>query len=107
MGKLEKEVNDKQTLKNLKINTIIHKKISKKNFTKIFEDFLKNIKNKNIICKDFISYDNKINKYNNLGGHFLINNVYLKNVYYKIKKNILYINLEDIYDGPCMSYYPQ
>ena len=42
--------------------------------------------------------EKKIYNENKLNAYFKINDIYLKNIYYKIKKNMLHINLEDIYE---------
>ena len=82
-------------LKKLKLNS---NKINRKKFTKNLEDFLKDNKNNKITCKDFISYGKNIYNNNNLENYFIIDDIYLKNIYYKIHKNILHLNLEDVYD---------
>ena len=88
-----------QIIDNLKKIKLSINKITKKKFTKNLEDFLKDNKNNKITCKDFISYGKNIyNNNNNLENKFTIDDVYLKNIYYKIRKNLLHLNLEDVYD---------
>ena len=58
------------------------------------------MKNKNIIIilSEFIKFSKKIYYKNNLEKVLQINDTYFKNIYYKIKRNIKNLNIEDIYE---------
>ena len=88
----------KEKLKNTKKVKLENNKITKKDFNNLLEEYLKNNKNLKIACKDFILYAKKIYFENKLNEKFKIDDIYLKNAYYKIKKNLLHINLEDVYE---------
>ena len=88
----------KENLKNKKEIKFENNKITRKEFYNLLEEYLKKNKNLKIACKDFIIYGKKVYNENKLNDYFKIDDTYLKNVYYKIKKNMLHINLEDIYE---------
>lgn len=100
--KLKNEVKPVVNLSKKKLKTknvkLESNTITRKDFNNLLEEYLKNNKNLKITCKDFILYAKKIYFENKLNDKFKIDDIYLKNVYYKIKKNMLHINLEDVYE---------
>ena len=71
---------------------------TKKDFNEYLEEYLKRNKNIIITCSEFIKFAKK--QYYNLGlnNNFHLNDIYFKNLYYKIKKSLYQFNLEGIYE---------
>ena len=72
-------------------------KITRNEFYNILEDYLKQNKKINISCKNFILNGNKIYIEKKLYNKFQIDDIYLKNAYYKIKKKRYLIEICKIF----------
>ena len=95
INKLENEIleDKKENNENIKINQSISiSNISdKKDFYNYLENYMKNNKDLNLEYKDFIKYSKNFYYNNKISKYFKIDDVFLKNSYYKIKK--IYIQL--------------
>ena len=80
------------------INNTTTKIRSKKQYYEYLVSYMKNNKKLNIECKDFIKYNKNFYINNNLNKYFKIDDIYLKNCYYKIKKQLYPTNIENVYD---------
>ena len=71
---------------------------TKKEFSKYLENYLKKYKNIFLTCTEFIKFSKKFYYSNRLNKKFDIKETMFKNLYYKIKRNLNQLNLEDIFE---------
>ena len=76
---------------------MISKIESKKDLNKYLENYLLKYKNIIITCNEFIKFLKNLYFNNHLNNKFEIKETMFKNIYYKIKRNLDQLNLEDIY----------
>ena len=83
-------------------NNITENRLEEINNKKEFYEYLENYlnKNKNIIitCSEFIKFAKKIYYKSELNNTFIVEESNFKNIYYKVKRNFKFFNLEDIYE---------
>ena len=74
--------------------------LTKENYIKNLEDYLRKYQKFNIQCKDFIKYGKSLYNKNkdNLEDNFNIDDTYLKNTYYQLLKELYNLNLENLYE---------
>jgi phosphopantetheinyl transferase (holo-ACP synthase) len=75
---------------------MISKIESKKDLNKYLENYLLKYKNIIITCNEFIKFLKNLYFNNHLNNKFEIKETMFKNIYYKIKRNLAQLNLEDI-----------
>ena len=96
--------NLKESNNNINIKTINNDEITKdditdkKDFHKYLEKYMKNNKELNLECKDFIKYAKNFYNNNKYFKYFKIDDIFLRNTFYKIKKKLFKTDIENLYE---------